>query len=153
MDYSDIIKTAWPKPEKTGRMLLKQRAKIFLPFAALTGYDTALEEKRIVYVTKPHLESDQIHQINEALVNLENALLENQECFVKITYFVPRNSKDVSDSETGLIESVAGKVTRFYKGSNFLESCLHLQPQSCKTAADTEEKIIHFNQICRISFL
>ncbi len=49
MKYDDIINTRWP-PEKPDfnhpRMSVSQRAKIFLPFAALTGYEKALEETR-----------------------------------------------------------------------------------------------------------
>ena len=45
--YDDIINTVWP-PQKSDlthpRMPASQRAKIFLPFAALTGYEKALEE-------------------------------------------------------------------------------------------------------------
>jgi len=47
MKYDDIINTRWP-PENPDfnhpRMPVNQRAKIFLPFAALTGYEKALEE-------------------------------------------------------------------------------------------------------------
>lgn len=47
MKYDDIINTRWP-PERSDfnhpRMPVSQRAKIFLPFAALTGYEKALEE-------------------------------------------------------------------------------------------------------------
>ena len=47
MKYDDIINTRWP-PENPDfnhpRMPVSQRAKIFLPFAALTGYEKALEE-------------------------------------------------------------------------------------------------------------
>ena len=46
-NYDDIINTKWP-PEKPDfnhpRMPVSQRAKIFLPFSALTGYEKALEE-------------------------------------------------------------------------------------------------------------
>lgn len=43
-DYSDIINHDWNYSSLPERMPLSQRAKIFLPFAALTGYDEALEE-------------------------------------------------------------------------------------------------------------
>jgi len=45
-NYDDIINTSWPLPSDKGRMSLKDRAKIFLPFAALKGYDEALEQVR-----------------------------------------------------------------------------------------------------------
>lgn len=43
-DYSDIINQDWNYESLSNRMPLSQRAKIFLPFAALTGYDEALQE-------------------------------------------------------------------------------------------------------------
>jgi len=42
--YDDIINTEWPQKTLRPRMPLNQRAKIFLPFAALTGYDKALQD-------------------------------------------------------------------------------------------------------------
>lgn len=44
MSYDDIINTQWPPEKIRDTMSLSQRAKIFLPFAALTGYEKALEE-------------------------------------------------------------------------------------------------------------
>jgi hypothetical protein len=45
--YEEIINTKWP-PQKEDynhlRMNTGRRAKIFLPFAALTGYEEALEK-------------------------------------------------------------------------------------------------------------
>ena len=43
-DYSDIINHDWNYTSLKNRMPLGQRAKIFLPFAALTGYDESLKE-------------------------------------------------------------------------------------------------------------
>ncbi|MBQ1629039.1 MAG: hypothetical protein II098_07765 [Treponema sp.] len=43
-NYDDIINYDWNYDSLTNRMPLSQRAKIFLPFAALTGYEEALEE-------------------------------------------------------------------------------------------------------------
>lgn len=42
--YDDIINTKWPQESLRSKMPLNLRAKIFLPFAALTGYDKALEQ-------------------------------------------------------------------------------------------------------------
>ncbi len=43
-NYDDIINYDWNYDSLPNRMLLSQRAKIFLPFAALTGYEEALQE-------------------------------------------------------------------------------------------------------------
>ena len=42
--YDDIINYKWTRDSLPNRMPLSQRAKIFLPFAALTGFDEALDK-------------------------------------------------------------------------------------------------------------
>lgn len=42
--YADILDYDWNYDSLPNRMSLSQRAKIFLPFAALTGYEEALQE-------------------------------------------------------------------------------------------------------------
>ncbi|MCR5187351.1 MAG: hypothetical protein K6C97_00340 [Treponema sp.] len=43
-NYDDILDYDWNQSSLQNRMPLSQRAKIFLPFAALTGYEQALQE-------------------------------------------------------------------------------------------------------------
>ena len=43
-NYDDIIDYDWNAESLKNRMSLSHRAKIFLPFAALTGYEEALAE-------------------------------------------------------------------------------------------------------------
>ena len=49
--YDDIINIDYPFPSKSGRkrMSMDDRAKIFLPFSALRGYDEAIEHKQAEY--------------------------------------------------------------------------------------------------------
>ena len=42
MKYDNIINTVWNEDSLKNRMNLNQRAKIFLPFAALIGYEDEL---------------------------------------------------------------------------------------------------------------
>ena len=44
MNYDDIINTKWDEASLKNRMPASQRAKIFLPFAALTGYEDELDK-------------------------------------------------------------------------------------------------------------
>ena len=41
--YADILDYDWNYDSLPNRMPLSQRAKIFLPFAALTGFDEAIQ--------------------------------------------------------------------------------------------------------------
>ena len=42
--YSDILNYEWTESSLPNRMPLSQRAKIFLPFSAVTGFNEALED-------------------------------------------------------------------------------------------------------------
>ena len=42
--YADILDYDWSYDSLPNRMPLSQRAKIFLPFAALTGFDEAIQK-------------------------------------------------------------------------------------------------------------
>ena len=44
MNYDDIINIKWDEASLKNRMPASQRAKIFLPFAALTGYEDELDK-------------------------------------------------------------------------------------------------------------
>ena len=42
--YEDIINLPHPEPKRHSRMTMQARAAQFAPFAALSGYDEAIEE-------------------------------------------------------------------------------------------------------------
>jgi len=45
-DYADMLEIKWPRETLRAKMPLKDRAKIFLPFAALKGYEESLDAVR-----------------------------------------------------------------------------------------------------------
>ena len=56
--YSDIINYDWNHDSLQNRMPLSQRAKIFLPFAALTGFDEALEKTLQIEIQEMEFKSN-----------------------------------------------------------------------------------------------
>lgn len=44
--YQAILDMEWPRPNGRPRMAMEERAKIFMPFAALKGYEEAVDEQR-----------------------------------------------------------------------------------------------------------
>ena len=58
--YDDIIEEKWPRQSMRPRMSLEQRAKIFLPFQALTGYETALDKTRMAEIESMEQKSGMI---------------------------------------------------------------------------------------------
>ena len=85
--YDDIIEVQYPFKdiEKIRTMTIEERAKIFAPFAALTGYGAAIKESERQTTATPTLSQEQIDEINQTLFNLIDLL----PIEVTITYFVP----------------------------------------------------------------
>ncbi len=85
--YEDIVNLSRPVSSHP-KMSIENRAKIFIPFAALTGYnESILEEGRLVD-TKKVLDKDKIEEINSILSNI------NKDTIYKITYFKQDKYKD-----------------------------------------------------------
>ena len=79
---------------KHPKMLLSQRAKIFSPFAALTGFEEAIDEKVRPYVEKRELNDEEQAALETALSRLHD-LTKNLRMAKKnlvaatVTFFVP----------------------------------------------------------------
>lgn len=85
--YEDIVNLSRPVSSHP-KMSIENRAKIFIPFAALTGYnESILEEGRLVGAKK-ELEKDKIEEINNILNNID------KDNIYQITYFKQDKYKD-----------------------------------------------------------
>ena len=49
--YKDIINLERPRPSFRERMKLENRAKIFLPFAALKGFEEEIERRKEHFIS------------------------------------------------------------------------------------------------------
>ena len=49
--YKDIIKLERPRPMFREQMKLENRAKIFLPFAALKGFEEEIEKRKKQFIS------------------------------------------------------------------------------------------------------
>ena len=49
--YKDIINLERPRPMFRERMKLENRAKIFLPFAALKGFEEEIERRKEYFIS------------------------------------------------------------------------------------------------------
>ena len=103
--YDDIINMKHPTSLKHPRMPRSDRAAQFSPFAALSGYEDAVEETARVTDEKRTLTDDEIDSINKKL----NVILEHlrESPRVRIRYFVPDKRKDGGEYVT-----VTGTVKR-----------------------------------------
>lgn len=98
--YEDIIGHMHHVSTVHPQMSAGDRAAQFAPFAALTGHYAALHETERLTDEAPHLDGDQIRELNKKLAYLEQELLEENRKYnykgrtrVKITSFVPDEKK------------------------------------------------------------
>lgn len=99
-EYADIINRVRPIHKadrfsyKYPRMSNEKRAKIFAPFAALSGYDDALAEKEVIYDIKRVLTDDEYFDLDCKIATIyekcSNSILARENGVeVRILYFEP----------------------------------------------------------------
>lgn len=114
--YGDIINLPHHTSAKRPHMSMLDRAAQFSPFAALTGYDAAVQET--ARLTERRIELDEYEKsvLDERLQLVQQHLKEQPE--VTITYFKPDDRK-----EGGAYLSVTGNVKKI---DNY-EKCVIMQ--------------------------
>lgn len=103
--YEDIVNLPHPVSRYHVPMPLIQRAAQFAPFAALTGYDEAIEETGRQTDDRVALSESEITILNRKLQILEQILDRRPE--VTITYFVPDLRK-----KGGAYHTVSGSLEK-----------------------------------------
>lgn len=105
MNYDDIIDLPHPVSQKYPRMTMAQRAAQFNPFAALTGYEEAVEETGRYTENEPVQSEESMSAINEALAELKLRIKELPRATVY--YFEPDERK-----AGGAYRCVTGRVKK-----------------------------------------
>ena len=102
-NYDDIIGLEHHVSKNRKRMSLYDRAAQFSPFAALVGYEAAVEETARLTENKIELTEERKLEISKKLQLISENL--NKEFFAQITYFLPDSKK-----EGGAYVSVRGQI-------------------------------------------
>ena len=89
--YEDIIHLSRPTPKNHPRMSRLNRAAQFAPFAALTGYEDAIDEAGRRTDERIDLSESEIEELNQKYAILQEHLKE--EPLLRITYFVEDERK------------------------------------------------------------
>lgn len=84
-NYDDIIHLPHPVSERHARMPMIDRAAQFSPFAALTGFDDAIEETGRLTQFKITLAESAMAELDRALASLSENI--RQQPSVTVTYF------------------------------------------------------------------
>lgn len=99
--YDDILNTPYPLEGmdmmKHPRMPVTDRAKIFMPFAALKGYEEAIEAKQKIVVPRIELSEESKEYLDLQLFKIDQLLLTGQHPIITVVYF----QMDKSNKEDG----------------------------------------------------
>ena len=105
--YEDIVNLPHHVSRNRPQMPLRDRAAQFASFAALTGYEAAVEETARLTVERRELSSQEAEDLNRRLVDLAARLKDRPE--VTIEYFVPddRKSGGAYVAVTGVVRNIS----------------------------------------------
>ncbi|MCD7946515.1 MAG: YolD-like family protein [Clostridiales bacterium] len=105
-DYQDIINLPHHVSETRPHMSMRDRAAQFSPFAALTGYDAAVQETARLTDQRVELDEEMKQSLSERL----NLIQENLAMapVVEITYFIPdeRKKGGAYSTATGAVKKI-----------------------------------------------
>lgn len=104
-EYEDILHLPHHVSKKHPQMPMRDRAAQFSPFAALTGYDAAVEETARLTDRRIELDEYEVQQLDEQIRKIVEQLQEHPE--VSMTYFLPDARKD-----GGAYVTVTGSVKK-----------------------------------------
>ena len=90
--YDDIINLKRPQYIDLPPMSMHDRAAQFSPFAALVGYEDAVEETARLTDARREMLEDEIAELNRQLGELTERLSEQPK--IRVTYFIPDKKKD-----------------------------------------------------------
>lgn len=104
--YDEIINLPHHVSKTRPQMPLSDRAAQFAPFAALTGYDSAIKETGRLTGERVELDEEALNDLNMRYQLLVDALDEEPE--VEITYFKPDERKSGGEyvTVTGTVKKV-----------------------------------------------
>ena len=118
--YDDIIELPHPTSTKHSRMPISDRASIFSPFAALTGYGDAIREEARLTDSQIELDENRKEELNQKLLLIQEQTggAAKSRGSVRITYFRPDERKS-----GGSYISLSGYVRRIdlYEGMLVME--------------------------------
>lgn len=120
--YDDIISMEYPLKSsdviKHPRMNLEDRAKIFAPFAALRGYEEAIEAKQKIVVPRIELSEESKELLDLQIRKIERLMESGEHPIITIIYFQKVKS---SNKDGGEYIQFTGMVARFDQTSRILQ--------------------------------
>ena len=104
--YSKLKNITRPQYPDLPPMSIEDRAAQFSPFAAVVGYDDAVEETARFTNSMIELSEDEVVLLNGALARLRESIDDKPQ--IRVTYFVPDAKKDGGEyvSKNGIVKRI-----------------------------------------------
>jgi hypothetical protein len=119
--YDDIINTDYPfkasDSMKHPRMKIEDRAKIFVPFAALRGYEEAIQAKQKIVVPRIELSEEAKEALDLQLGRIEQLLSQGQHPVITVVYF----QMDMGSIDGGEYIRFTGMVAKIDQTSRVIQ--------------------------------
>ena len=112
-NYDDIKDMTRPQYPDLPPMPVHDRAAQFSPFAALVGYEDAVEETERLTDSRREMEQDEINELNARLQELSDRLQDRPK--IRVTFFIRDKKK-----EGGSYASKVGNVRTIDRFNNVI---------------------------------
>lgn len=112
----DLIKKQWNGVTGHKHMAMEDRAKIFLPFAALKGHEEAILERQKITVEKSDLSEEMKENLDKQFQILAASIQNKEHPMIKIVYF-----KKDKDEDGGVYLEKTGMVSRLDFDSRYIQ--------------------------------
>ncbi len=119
MKYDDIINLPHHVSTKHHPMSILNRSAQFAPFAALTGYEDAIDETARLTDQKAELDEDAVEELNTKLRMIYEHIEDRLD--VEITYYVADKYKSGGRYETRTVK--VKKIDTFKNTMTFEDGC------------------------------
>jgi hypothetical protein len=120
--YDDIIDMQYPLESSDGikhpRMSIEDRAKIFVPFAALKGYEEAIAAKQKIVVPRIALSEESKEHLDLQIRKMEQLLTKGQHPIITVVFF---KENKVSGEHSGEYVQFTGRAAKFSQTSRILQ--------------------------------
>ena len=110
--YDDIIDLPRHVSRAHPQMARADRAKQFMPFAALRGYEEAIADKQVIWVPRRELGEEQRDRLDAQLQDLSQLLSSGQRPRVSLRYFTVRPDQRDAAVPLGQYHALSGTAIK-----------------------------------------
>ena len=108
-NYDDIIDYEYKGSTTRAKMPLSSRAKIFMPFAALRGFDDVIDDRQTLREPRRILSEDERETLDEQIRKIADLLVEGSQPMVTLRLFIPDSTRS---AEWGAYRDVTGHAEK-----------------------------------------